>query len=146
MDRATAKTYLTSEFAELATNAKFSSGQTNTAYSTAIDNSLRKLGFVEEDLPTADVVQADVQKYIKLLEYFALRRFARILSTQFDAEVGQKAVVATRSQAFRMVEQLIEESRSELAVLGIIVGGDNKTFEMGRVNLDFLTPHRIAEF
>lgn len=146
MDRASATTYLSTEFADLAADAKFTSTQTSTAYSTAIDNALRKLGFVEEDLATADVIQADIQKYLKLLEYFALKRFSRVLSVRFDAEVGQKAVVATRSQAFRMVERLLEEARSELAVLGIIVGGDNNTFEVGRVNLDFLTPHRIAEF
>lgn len=146
MDRVTAKTYLTNEFAELATDAKFTSTQIDTAYSTAIDNSLRKLGFVEEDLPTADVVQADVQKYIKLLEYFALKRFSRVLSIRFDAEVGQKAVVASRSQAFKMVEQLIEEARSELAVLGIVVGGDNNAFEMGRINLDFIEPRTLSEF
>jgi hypothetical protein len=146
VDRASALAYLTSEFAELATDAKFSSTQTSTAYNTAIENSLRKLGVVEEDLATADVVQADIQKYLKLLEYFALKRFSRVLSIRFDAEVGQKAVVATRSQAFKMVEQLIEEARSELAVLGIVVGGDNNIFEMGRINLDFLEPSKLGEF
>lgn len=146
MDRASALAYLTSEFAELATDAKFSSTQTSTAYSTAIDNSLRKLGVFEEDLATADVVQADIQKYIKLLEYFALRRFSRLLAVRFDVEAGNKSIVATRSQAFRMVEQLIEEARSELAVLGIVVGGDNKIFEMGRINLDFLEPSKLGEF
>lgn len=146
MDRVSAMAYLSTEFAELATDAKFSSGQTSTAYSTAIDNSLRKLGVVEEDLATADVVQADIQKYLKLLEYFALKRFERLLAVRFDAEVGQKAVVASRSQAFKMVQQLVEEARSELAVLGVVVGGDNKTFEMGRINLDFLEPSKLGEF
>lgn len=145
MDRTSAVAYLTEEFAELATDAKFTSTQTTNAYDTAIDNALRKLDFAETDLATADVAQADVQKYLKLLEYFALKRFSRLLAIRFDVEAGNKAIVASRSQAFRMVEQLVEETREELAVLGIVIGG-SQTFEMGRVNLDFLEPSTLAEF
>jgi hypothetical protein len=146
LDRDKAMSYLTSEFAELAVDAEFTSTQTSTAYETAIDNSLRELGFVEEDLPDADVVQADVRKYLKLLEYFALKRFARLLSIRFDAKVGSGAVDASRSQAFNMVTQLLEEVRSELAVLGVIVGGDSNSFEMVNVNLDFLAHCSPSEF
>lgn len=146
MDRATALTYLTNEFSELATDAEFSNSQTTTAYSTAIDNSLRQLGFFEEDLPTADVVQADVRKYLKLLEYFALKRFARFYSKDFDAKVGSGAVDAKQSQAFAQISALVEEVRSELAVLGVIVGGDNNSFEMGSVNLGFLAHCSPSEF
>lgn len=145
MDRTSAMAYLTSEFAELATDAKFDSNQTSTAYNTAIDNALRKLSFAETDLSTADVVQADVQKYLKLLEFFALKRFSRLLSLRFDAKAGNGALDATRSQAFAHVERLIDDTRGELAQLGIIIGGSN-FFEMGRVNLDFLEPSNLAEF
>jgi hypothetical protein len=144
VNRTSAKSYLTSEFAELAVDAEFTTSQTDTAYSTAIDNSLRKLGFVEEDLPTADVSQADIQKYLKLLEYFVLKRFARFYAKDYDAKAS--TVDAKRSQAFNMIEQLIAETRSELAVLGMIVGGGSDTFEMGRITLDFLEPSTLSEF
>jgi hypothetical protein len=145
LDRTTAVNYLTEEFAELATDAKFTSQQTTNAYSTAIDNSLRKLGFAETDLPTAVVVQADTQKFLKLLEFFSLKRFSRLLSLRFDVEAGNKAISATRSQAFSHVERLVDEARAELAVLGVIVGGGS-FFEMGRVELDFNEPKTLAEF
>lgn len=145
MDRTSAVNYLQEEFRELAVDAKFTSQQTTDAYSTAIDNALRKLNFAETDLPTADVAQADVQKYIKLLEFFALKRFSRLLSLRFDAKAGNGAVDATRSQAFAHVERLIDDTRGELAQLGIIIGGSN-FFEMGHVNLDFLEPGILAEF
>src|SRR2546421_1456345 len=145
MDRVSAKAYLTSEFAELATNAKFDANATSQAYDTAINNALRKLNFAETDLPTAVVVQADTQKYIKLLEFFALKRFSRLLSLRFDVEAGNKAVVAQRSQAFSHVERLVDEARGELAVLGVIVGGGS-FFEMGRVELDFNEPNILSEF
>lgn len=145
MDRISAKAYLTSEFAELATDAKFDNWQISQAYDTAIDNSLRKLNFAETDLPSANVAQADIQKFIKLLEYFALKRFSRLLSLRFDVEAGNKSIVATRSQAFQHVERLIQEAVGELAVLGIIVGGSSY-FELGRINLDFLEPKTLSEF
>lgn len=145
MDRTSAMAYLTEEFAELATDAKFTSQQTTNAYNTAIDNSLRKLNFAETDLPTADVDQTDIQKYLKLLEFFALKRFSRLLSLRFDAKAGNGAVDATRSQAFAHVERLLDDTRGELAQLGIIIGGSN-FFEMGRVQLDFLEPSNLAEF
>jgi len=145
LDRATALAYLTEEFAELAVNAKFDANATANAYNTAIDNSLRKLGFVETDLLTAVVQQTDIQKFIKLLEYFSLKRFSRLLSLRFDAKVGNGAVEATRSQAFKQVERLVQESVNELAVLGVIVGGSN-FFEMGRIELDLNEPKTLAEF
>lgn len=145
MDRTSAMNYLLEEFQELAVDAKFTSQQITNAYNTAIDNSLRKLSFAETDLATADVAQADVQKYIKLLEFFALKRFSRLLSLRFDAKAGNGAVDATRSQAFAHVERLLDDTRGELAQLGIIIGGSN-FFEMGRVQLDFLEPSNLAEF
>ena len=145
MDRATALAYLTEEFAELAVNAKFDANQTSAAYGTAIDNALRKLNFVETDLPTAVVQQADILKFIKLLEYFSLKRFSRLLSLRFDVKAGNGAVDATRSQAFKQVERLVQESVNELAVLGVIVGGST-FFEMGRIELDFNEPKTLAEF
>jgi hypothetical protein len=137
--------YLQSEFADLALDAKFDANATATAYSTAIDNALRKLSFAETDLPTADVPQASIQPYIKLLEFYTLKRFSRLLSLRFDVEAGNKAVVATRSQAFQHVERLVQEAVGELAILGIIVGGSN-FFEMGRIELDFNEPKTLAEF
>jgi hypothetical protein len=64
VDRTAATTYLTQQFRELATDAKFTTQQTSDAYDNAIDMALRYLGIAETDLATADVVQSAVLKYI----------------------------------------------------------------------------------
>lgn len=145
MDRPTATAYLVEEFSDLATDSKFTSGQITSAYSTALDNSLRHLGYEETDLPTADVDQVNVIKYVALLEYFTLKRFMRLYSLKFDVEAGNKAIVATRSQAFNMLKSLLGQAEADLARLGIPLGGV-ASFEMGRVTLDYLEPSTLAEF
>lgn len=138
MNRAAALTYLTNEFADLATDSGLISGDLTTAYNTAIDNSLRQLGYVEADLSTADVIQTDITKYLALLEYFALKRFARLLSTRVSVSLPGPAS-AQRNQAFDQVQKLLATARADLADLGIDPGGAS-SFEFGRINLDFLEP------
>ncbi len=145
MDRATATTYLTNEYVDLATDSKFTSGQISTAYSTAIDNSLRQLGYAETDLATADVDQTNVKKYLALLEYFTLKRFLRLYSLKFNVKAGSGAVDASRSQAFEQIRQLLGDAEADLARLGIPLGGI-QSFEMGRLTTDILEPSTLAEF
>lgn len=148
MDRAAATTYLTEEYRELAADAKFDSGQTTSAYNTAIDMSLRQLGIAEEDLSAYDVAQSDTLKYLALLNYYALVRFARLLSIRFDVKAGQGAIEASRSQAFAAIQQLKDEAAAELATFGIIVGAEaaGGFYQIGRLNLDFLEPSTAGEF
>jgi len=138
MNRAAALTYLTNEFADLATDSGLISGDLTAAYNTAIDNSLRQLGYVEADLSTADVAQADITKYLALLEYFALKRFVRLLSTRVSVSLPGPAS-AQRNQAFSQVMSLLNAAKEDLADLGIDPGSAS-SFEFGRLNLDFLEP------
>jgi|ERR1700724_395801 len=145
MYRTDAMTYLTSEFGDIATDAKFDANATASAYSTAIDNSLRHLGYQETDLPTVNVTQSQVISYLALLEYFTLKRFMRLYSLKFDVEAGNKAIVASRSQAFSQMKSLLGQAEADLARLGIPLGGV-ASFEMGRITDDFLEPSTLAEF
>lgn len=139
MDRASALAYLTSQYAELATYAKFTSGQVTAAYNVALDMSLRYLDYAEADLASADVTQANTLKYLALLEYFALDRFSKLLSIQFDVTLPGP-VQAARSQAFKNVMTLKAQAEMKLSQLGIDIGGNGQTMQMGRLNLDFLEP------
>ena len=143
MNRTAASTYLTTEYAELATDSKFTSDQLTAAYNTATDMSLRWLGYQETDLATADVMQADVLKYLALLNYFALKRFQRLLSIRVDVKFGKQEMDATRSQAFNAVSKLLAEAEEELEGLGISI---KNNFEFGRVTLDFQEPSLPTEF
>jgi hypothetical protein len=146
MNRTAATTYLTEEYRELATDAKFSSQQTTDAYSTAIDMSLRQLGVSEADLATADVAQADTLKYLALLNYYALGRFAKLLAIRFDVKAGSGAIDAARPQAFGRVNLLKAEATSELTQYGINVGGV-ESFDLGWIGLDFNEPSTaMSEF
>lgn len=147
MDRAAALNYLTEEYRELATNAKFTTQQTTDAYNTAIDMALRQLSVAETDLSTYDVAQADTLKYLALLNYYALSRFARLLSIQFDVKAGQGAIEASRSQAFKAVMQLKDEAAKELLQYGVKVGASSGAgMQFGRLNLGFLEPPCADEF
>lgn len=143
MDRDAANLYLTNEYAELATDAKFTSDQLTTAYNTAIDMSLRWLDYAETDLATADVTQANVLKYIGLLNYFALKRFQRLLAIRTDVKIANRALDVSRSQAFTAVSKLLDTAEQDLEGLGISI---KNSFEMGRVTLDFQEPSLPREF
>lgn len=143
MDRTAATTWLTNEFADLATDAGFTSGQITTAYSTATDMALRQLGVAETDLATYDTTQAQVMPYLALLGYYALKRFARLLSVRV-AVVLPGPTSAQRQQAFAQVNILMAQAESDLVKLGVDLG--QSTWQMGRVNLDFLEPGTIDEF
>jgi hypothetical protein len=145
VNRAAATTYLTEEYRELATDAKFTTQQTTDAYNMAIDMSLRYLGIAETDLATADVVQSSILKYIALLDYFALERFSKLQTVKFDVTLPGP-VQAMRSQAFKAIGVLLQRAENKLASLGIIIGGSGGDFQVGRMTLDFLEPSLTGEF
>lgn len=140
MDRTAATTYLTEEFRELASESKFTSQQTTDAYNVAIDNSLRYLSFAEVDLATADVAQADVRKYLALLEYYALKRFLRLLSLRYDVKAGNGAIEAMRSQPYRQVKELLDDAEATCQTLGLNIGAPVPAVQPFRLQLDFLEP------
>jgi hypothetical protein len=144
MDRTSALDYLTGQYAELANYAKFTSDQTTAAYTTAIDMSLRLLDYGELDLASADVNQANVLKYLALLDYFALDRFAKLLSIQYDVTLPGP-LQAARSQAFKNVMMLKTQAEMRLATLGIDIGASSgSSMKIGRLTLDFLEPSSAA--
>jgi len=143
MDRAAALVWLTSEFAELAADAGFTSDQSATAYSTAIDMSLRQLGVVETDLATYNCAQAQVMGYLALLNYYALKRFARLLATRVAVALPGPTS-AQRQQAFAQIKALLDDAEADLVKLGIELG--QSAWQMGRVDLDFLEPGSQGEF
>jgi hypothetical protein len=145
MDRTAAMAYLTGEYQQLADDAKLSSTQVTSAYSVAVDMSLRQLGVQETDLQTTDIAQPQIIAYLALLDYYALKRFERMLSIKFDVNVGNNTVFAYRSQAFKAVQQLVQDAEERLLKLGYDVGG-GPSFQMGRINLDYNEPGwRCAE-
>lgn len=139
MDRTAASAYLTQEYRELATDAKLTDQQITDAYNAAIDMSLRQLGTQETDLATASVDQINIIKYLALLNYYALKRFARMLAIKYDVAVGSGAVDAKRSQAFNHVSALLQDAEEQLLKLGIDVGG-GPSFQLGSINLDYNEP------
>jgi hypothetical protein len=140
VDRATALNYLTNEYAELATDSALSGTPLTTAYNTAIDMSLRQLGYQETDLATTDVPQTQIIGYLALLNYYALKRFARILALRVNVGVAGQ-LSASRSQAAAQVKALLDDAEKEVVALGFAVGENAVAFSLGRMGLDFLEPN-----
>ncbi len=138
MDRIAATSILTNEYADLATDAAFTGSQLTLAYNFAIDMSLRQLGYTEDVLATTVVPQAQITAYLALLSYYALKRFARLLSVRFDVQVIG-ALQAFRSQAYKQVSAMLETAEKECANLGYAVGS-TQGLQLGRMELDFLEP------
>lgn len=138
MNRQAALDYLTQEFRELADDAQFQGTEQTEAYNAAIDNSLRQLGYEESALLTAEVAQGNVTRYIALLEYFALRRFAKVLAPRVSVSLPGPAS-AQLNQAFSHVQALLDVAKAEVAAFGVDPGGA-ASFQLGRMTLDFLEP------
>jgi len=145
VDRTDASNYLQEEYRELAEEADFTTDQTNSAYSVATDMALRQLGYEESALSSTDVPQADVLKYIALLNYYALNRFLKVLAKERDTAAGSGAISLKDSQMFDQVSKLMGMAAREVASFGIDIGGIG-AYRMGRINLDFLEPATTTEF
>ena len=139
MNRAAALTILQNEYAELAMESQFSDSQAATAYEFAIDMSLRQLGYTEDALSTTDVPQAQILGYLALLHYYALKRFARLLSIRVNVTIAGQ-LSAQRSQAAIQVKALLDDAEAEAVALGFPVGKDAVPFALGRMELDFMEP------
>jgi hypothetical protein len=140
MNRTTALTLLQSDYAELATESQLNTNDLTTAYETAIDMSLRQLGYTEDLLPIVDVPQGQIVSYIALLNYYALKRFARAFAVRVNLTIGGQ-LSAQRSQAATQVKALLDDAEKEVVALGFAVGADAAPFGIGRLTLDFLEPN-----
>ncbi len=136
MNRAAALDYLQGEFAEIAVETGLEQSPLLKAYNTAIDQSLRGLGYVESDIGTADTTSAQVTGYLALLDFYALTRFNRIFALRMNVNISG-SVQAEQSQMFRQVKVLLDQAEKRLAGLGL---GNQEQVTMGRVTLDFLEP------
>jgi len=148
MNRVAATGYLTAEYEAQATDSQMDDTRLAAAYSAVIDSALRKLGIAEAAIATADVGEEDSPAYMALLDYYALRRFARLYATRVNVSVGG-ALSTNRAQAFDQTKKLADEAAALCAALGYPVdaAGTNAEMSLGFLNLDFLEPEsEISEF
>jgi len=136
VNRAAALDYLQGEFAEIAVETGLEQSPLLKAYNTAIDQSLRGLGYVESDIGTADTSDTQVTGYLALLDFYALTRFNRIFALRMNVTISG-SVQAEQSQMFRQVNRLLDTAEKRLESLGL---SQKEQVVMGRVTLDFLEP------
>ena len=145
MNRASATAYLVEKYRELSTEAKFTSQQITDAYNGAIDMSLRQLAYEESALATADVVQANILKYLACLNYYALDRFVTLFVLRFDVKAGSGAIEATRSQISNHAVALKNLAALELSQFGIIVG-NSQGFQIIHMTRGDVEPSTLSTF
>lgn len=136
MNRTAALNYLQNEYAELAVETGLAQSPLLVAYNTAIDQSLRGLGYGESALTTTDTLDTEVTGYLALLDFYALTRFHRIFALRMDVNVAG-SVQARQSQTFLQVKALLDAAEKRLAGLGL---ANQEQITMGRVTLDYLEP------
>lgn len=137
MTRAQAAAYLQTQFDLLVTATGQAATDASAAgYGPDIDNALRQLGTAEASLSTATVADADVPAYQALVEYYALRRFARRLVTA--TSVSAAGISEQGQQMFEHVRLMLAEAAAAVAAYGYNV--DGSAWGTVRYNLDYLEP------
>lgn len=139
MNRTQALDYLTNEYSDLLTESNLDSDAALRAYSTAIDQALRTLGYAEDELVSANV-EDEVSEYLALLDYFALSRYVKVFAVRSDVSVSG-AISASQSQAYKQVKELLDAATERLAGLGV---SPTQAFQVGRFTLDFLEPDLLT--
>lgn len=129
--------YLDTQFSGLAAAvAQTDSSAGSTGYGADVDNALRKLGKTESELAAATVADGTRDDYFALAEYYAARRFWRLLSDRVnmkvdDSQYDYRYLVAN-------VEKIANEAKAQCVALGYDVQGGG--WSAGWLNLDFLEP------
>lgn len=134
--------YLHSQFVRLAAEVKQTAADDSpTGYGPDIDQAFRKLGVAYADLATATIDDLKDADLFALARYFALLRFAALVSTKVDQDAGF-AMQSGRSGVFRSVMDLLKEAKAELVVLGYLPAEDGSggAFALIDLNLDYLEP------
>lgn len=132
-----AAAYLDSTFASLASAvAQSDTSEGSTGYGSDIDNALRKLGKTESELATATVADGDRDDFYALAEFYAARRFWRLLSDRVnmkvdDSQYDYRYMIAN-------VEKIADVAKAQCVALGYDVQGGG--WSAGWLNLDFLEP------
>lgn len=132
MTQAAAATYLGGQLGVIATAVGSAS------YADDIAQALRRLGVSEADLATAVIADADRGAFLALAEYYALRRFARMLVAKANVSIDGLGS-AQYAQMFDNVKELMGEAAASAAGLGYPVDAV-PAWGLGSINLDFIEP------
>lgn len=143
MSRLQAATYLSTEagLESLINESGRKSTDTADGYKPAIDQALRRLGASESGLATAEIADSQIPAYIALMEYYALRLFARTIATRVDYQAT--SLEADRDAVFQHVRQLMEQAAEAAEAYGYSIDGDS-AWSLGRLTLDYIEPEPAA--
>lgn len=137
LTRVHAELYLNGEFNPLATAIGLTPiDVATTGFGPDIDNALRMLGVVEDDLSTATVADGKRTDYYALLEFFFTRRAWRWLSDRADWTAGPDS--ARFGNQLENIRKLYEAARKKVEALGYDVEGSG--WAVGWWNADYLEP------
>jgi hypothetical protein len=138
VSRSAAAAYIHSRLANLAGEVQqVATDASATGYGPDIDQALRRLGTGESSLASASVADSLSRAYLTLCQYYALDRFAGLLSTKVD--FGATAVEGDRDTIFDNIERMLERLAKELKGLGYPVD-EAVAWSFGRLGLDFIEP------
>ena len=104
-----------------------------TGYQPDIDNALRRLGRAESALGTA-VNEGDRDAVYALVEYYALRRFWRLLGDRVNHSMGQTSY--NFAHQLNHVKAMMDDAAQACLSYGYNVTGAGWT--MGYLNLDWV--------
>ncbi len=131
MDRATALSYLSNEFSEQLSDTGMVATDTSNGFGPVIDNSLRECGYSRIQWPTADVPDISEGRYVAFLEFYALRRFSKLLAQNIN--IGTNGTNVSLKGAFDNVKSLLDAATAHVKLYGF--GGTSGWL---RINLDFI--------
>lgn len=132
--------YLNTQFSGLA-EAVGQSATPLTGYKPDIDAALRKLGTVEGDLATAEVVDGSRDAYFALAEYYAARRFWRQLGNRVNTRTGSTSY--NFDGQLKAAKGMMEDAANRLAILGYDVTGGG--WSTGELNLDWIENESVVD-
>ncbi len=96
---------------------------------------MRDLGYLRAAYDTAVVAESQEGEFIALLEYYALKRFAKLLAQNIN--ISKTGISISAQQAFANVQKLLEMALAEIKRYGY---GGSGGFGLARIGLDFLEP------
>lgn len=108
MNRAQLTVYLTNKFGALADDTMTAKTDTDDGFAPAIDQSLRVLGFDEDELATAVVTGKYVIHWQALADYFLLDLFETKLVMRVDTALDERAVSRLESQAAKALRPKVD--------------------------------------
>lgn len=127
--------YLDTQFSSLASAvAQSDSSADASGYGADVDAALRKLGKTESELATATVADGSRDVYFALAEYYAARRFWRLLSDRVNMKVDDSQF--DYRYMLTNAKVLVDEAQAQCVALGYDVQGGGWT--AGYLNLDWV--------